>query len=160
GAAPEGIKRPSIFVGAGLMLPWERRIAGRRLENKCRRGRHNAGAADLVVEQPAGSESDVPDDFAFHSEAWTAREQTIVRIFFVDFGRHLGGLTVGRTVDDQPVDMLQAPLVLHKVARKPIEQLGMRWRVALHSEIFGRGQNPGAKVTLPNAVDHHAGGGG
>src|SRR5438874_10810926 len=55
--------------------------------------------------------------------------------------------------------MLEAPVVLHKVAGKLIEQLRMRWRVALHAEIFGRGQNSGAEITLPDAIDHHAGGG-
>src|SRR6267143_1993500 len=55
--------------------------------------------------------------------------------------------------------MLEAPLVFHEVASKPIEQLRMRWRVALHPEIFGRRQNPCAEITLPNAIDHDARGG-
>src|SRR4051812_25792667 len=54
------------------------------------------------------------------------------------------------------MEMFETPVVLHEIAREPIEQFGMRRRVALHSEIFRRAHETGAEVSEPNAVYHHA----
>ena len=50
------------------------------------------------------------------------------------------------------MQVLEAPAVLHQLDRQPVEQLGMRRRVALCAEVFAARDDPCAKVRLPDAV--------
>ena len=55
----------------------------------------------------------------------------------------------------KPVDVLEAPTVLHELDRQPIEQLGMRRPLALHAKIVRRRHDAAAEVLLPKPVDDH-----
>ena len=46
---------------------------------------------------------------------------------------------------------------LHELDGEPVEQFGMRWAFALRAEILAGGDQPGAEIRLPNAVDESAG---
>src|SRR5215470_12421874 len=44
----------------------------------------------------------------------------------------------------------------HKLDRQPIEQIRVRWGLALQAEILRRRNQSGAEIGLPDAVDHRA----
>src|SRR5262245_19749868 len=44
----------------------------------------------------------------------------------------------------------------HKLDRQPIEQIRVRWGLALQAEILRRRNQSGAEILLPDAVDHRA----
>ena len=51
---------------------------------------------------------------------------------------------------------LEPPAGGHKLGGQPVEQLGMAGRVAHDAEIVRRGDEPLAKMELPDPVDDHA----
>src|SRR5688572_28230492 len=51
---------------------------------------------------------------------------------------------------------LETVSVLPELACEPVEQLGMRWFRAVTAKVRWRGDNSGAKVVLPQTIDHHA----
>ncbi len=64
--------------------------------------------------------------------------------------------TVSIRQHDQPVHLLDAPSALGEFHGQPIQQLRMSRRFSLPSEIIRGLDNSFPKVTLPNAVHHHA----
>src|SRR5262245_54229496 len=52
---------------------------------------------------------------------------------------------------------LDAPAAFDKVASEVIEQFGMAWSRARLTQIIWSGDDSGAKVVLPDAIDHDAG---
>ena len=52
--------------------------------------------------------------------------------------------------------VLHAPAVIHELDGQPVEQLLIRWAVALASEIVRRGHDAAPEMSLPDAVHHHA----
>ena len=49
--------------------------------------------------------------------------------------------------------MLEAPAAVHELDGQPVEQLGMRRRLALRAEVFAGRHEPGAEIGLPDPVD-------
>ena len=47
---------------------------------------------------------------------------------------------------------------MDKPVREPVEQLGVRWRGPHQTKVIGRAHQSLAKVLLPDAVHHDAGG--
>src|SRR5687768_4954640 len=52
--------------------------------------------------------------------------------------------------------MFQAPAVVAKVSREPIEQFRICGMLALRSEVFGCANKPTAEELVPDAIDHDA----
>ena len=60
-------------------------------------------------------------------------------------------------VQDQPVDLLDAPPALHELPGQPVDQVLMSRPAAIGAKIAGGGHQSVAEVVLPDAVDHHPG---
>src|SRR5262245_24509153 len=86
----------------------------------------------------------------------TAREQSILRIPLDGLRAGLRLLAIGGACDDKLLHRLDIPTRSYKLCREPIEEVRVRWRIALDAEIFGGFHQSGAKVHLPEAVDGHA----
>ena len=72
-------------------------------------------------------------------------------------GVDCASLPVGRRVDDQPVQVLDCfQPVLDELDGQPVEQLGVRRRLALRAEVLAGRDEAGAEVGLPDAVDERA----
>ena len=56
------------------------------------------------------------------------------------------------------MQLFEAPAVRDEAAREPVEQLGMRRRLAELAEVARRADEPAPEMVLPDAVDDHAGG--
>src|SRR5437879_646922 len=63
---------------------------------------------------------------------------------------------IGGGRDDQPVQALDAPPLVHELHRQPIEQFRVARRLALDAEILGRRHQPDAEVLQPDAIDEDA----
>src|SRR5215831_4066383 len=62
-----------------------------------------------------------------------------------------------RVLRDTPLATARGTVpAFHKLDRQPIEQIRMRWGLALQAEIFRRRNQSGAEIGLPDAVDHRA----
>ena len=80
----------------------------------------------------------------------------------VVIGAHVGlvvgrALHVGGTGEHHPVDRLGPPAFANQLAGQPIEQLGMRRRLAAGAEVAGRGDDATAEMELPEAIHLDAG---
>jgi hypothetical protein len=153
GASAPGVDGASVAVLAGGFLPGEGRVARGRLEEELRSRRHHRRAAEIELEETAHGQLDVADDLALDAEARTAGEEAVARITGEQFRRDAAVLTVGARGEDEPVEMPQAPAVLHEIDGEPVEQFGMARSLALGAELLGSGDESGAEVGLPDAVD-------
>src|SRR5581483_9724178 len=54
------------------------------------------------------------------------------------------------------MELLHRPAALDEAAGEPVEQLGVRGRLAAGAEIVGRGDDAASEMPLPDAIDHHA----
>ena len=64
-------------------------------------------------------------------------------------------LLVSRGELNQPVQLLHAPPGAHKLTRQVVEQLRVTRSVAAGAEVVRRGDEAGAEVVVPDAIDHH-----
>ena len=67
-------------------------------------------------------------------------------------------LAVAPGVEDQPMDMLQRPAVIHEFGGEEIEQLRVRGPGAVEAEVARRVHEAGPEMVMPEAVDDDAGG--
>ena len=90
--------------------------------------------------------------------ARAAGEQLVVRVAGDQLRRDGGRLLIGGRADDEPVDVLEAPTVVHQLDGEPVEQFGMRRRLALRAEVLGGATRPVPKyacqmrLTIARAV--------
>ncbi len=118
-------------------------------------GREDAGAVHLRAEQPARGELAVADHLGFEAEARSAREQPVVGIALGERRRHRGRLSIGRRGDDRPQQRLLAPAAIHQLDGEPVEELGVRGRLALRPEVLAGLDQAASEELLPQAVDVH-----
>ena len=158
-AIAERVKRPAVTVGAVRFVPDLGAVAGRRLEQETRRRREDARAADLrdrAGRWPPGRCR--ARSLGVDAEPRAAGQQAVVRDRGPASSRVVDPrrLAVGRRVDDQPMQVLEAPAVVHELDGQPVEQLGMRRRLALRAEVLAGRDDAGAEVRLPDAVDQRS----
>ena len=67
-----------------------------------------------------------------------------------------GALAIGGAHHDLLVQGLEPPAVGDEFTGQPIEQLRVRWQLALQAEVIGRVHDAAAEMMLPKAVDDHA----
>src|SRR5262245_6056577 len=118
--------------------------------------RQDAVSADLVVEQPAGGQRIVADDFGRKPVARAARQQAVFWVFLAQFGSDLRRLTVRRRGHDQFLHRLHVPAGTDEFRRQPVEQFGMDGRLALRAEILDGFDNAVAEIHLPETIDRDA----
>src|SRR5262245_36178535 len=72
------------------------------------------------------------------------------------------GLTTGGTHlirlrgDNKPMNALHAPAAVHELGSEPIEQLRMRWRLAVLAEVSDAGDDRTAEMAQPDMVNRHS----
>src|SRR5439155_13194647 len=98
----------------------------------------------------------VPDRFGIEPSSREVREQAILRIHLQRLRSAYALHFISARQHHEPVQMFDAPPVRDKLARQPVEQLGMRWWLALSPEIIWRPDNSLAKMPRPNSIHNHA----
>src|SRR4051794_21363730 len=99
GATPEGVETPAIFILAWAGGPFI--TAVNDLPKAVRLWRHDAGTADFPAEEPTNGERLVANHFRFEPNAWTASEETIIRIPGQQLRGSLRSLPVGCRSDNE-----------------------------------------------------------
>jgi hypothetical protein len=116
-------------------------------------------AADRQVDVAAGGQHAVAHDLGVESLRPEAPQIAVLGIglgarAIVEARGHL----VGLGHHHQLVDRLDPPAALHELHCQPVEQLGVRRRVAHLPEVLERRDDAAAEVLLPDAIDDDAGG--
>ena len=146
-----------VLGGVGMRGPKLALHAG-RLELFGGKRRNHTHAAHLQVQSSGHGEHGVPDRVAIQTAAAHAAEIVIVGILLQTGAivRDACGLLVSIRKHDQTVHLLHAPSAGGELGGQPVEQLGVRGRVALAAEIVGSSHDALAEVALPDAVHNHA----
>ena len=116
------------------------------------------GPPSLRDQQAAGGQGVVADHLGVHAEPRPAREQPVLRVL-LELLRRAPRPTGGRSaeVDQQLEEPLHVPARLAELDGQPVEQLGMRGKLAADAEVAGRADQAGAEDLLPEPVDRDAG---
>ena len=114
--------------------------------------RLDAGAADRAIQEAAGREGRVADDFGVETHSLLPGEQQIAGILVFQIGAKLGRLAVGVAGDDEAVHFFERPAAADELGGEPVEQLGMRGEGALRAEIFLGFDEAAAEIVHPDAV--------
>ena len=139
-AVPAGADRPGAVDLGDLARPGRLR-------------RVDARPADLGVEQPARGEGHVADQFGVQAEPGLPGEQEVARVAVRQVRPDLRRLPVGRGRDHEPVKRLLRPVQADELGGQPVEQFGVRRQRPLGAEVVLGGDQPGAEVDAPDAVD-------
>ena len=115
-------------------------------------------AADGDIEAAGDGEHRIVERLEFEATTVLLPEQAIFRVGTEAVVAVEARLAVRCGVRDLPVECLHAPTVRHEFRCQPVEEFGVRRRVATEAEVAGRVDQPAAEVVHPNAVDEHAGG--
>lgn len=83
-------------------------------------------------------------------------EQVIVGVAGEGVRLRRAALLPGRRRHDVALQRLDRPAVRDEPRREVVEQFGVRGPFAGRAEVIGRGDEPAAKMLLPDAVDDHA----
>ena len=118
----------------------------------------DARAAHLEGKQSGRLERTVTDEFRVEPEAAAAGKQEIFFILLGELARDDGGLAVRGAGDDEAVEFLHGPTGLDEIDGEPIEQLGVRGRLALVAEVFEQAHKAVPEEGLPLTIDRDAGG--
>src|SRR6478672_11465168 len=98
--------------------------------------RQHARSADAVVEQAACRQRRVANHLRRQSPARTPCEQPILWISLVQSRRYDRGLAIRGGRDDQTLHRANIPRGPHEFGGEPVEELRVRWRLALDAEVF------------------------
>ena len=153
-APPERIQAAAVAILAAAGGP----LVGvvRHVPDAVRLDRVDARAEHLAAEQTARRQRRVANHLGFQAHARAAREQPVVRIALGKRRRDGRRLPVGRRHHDRLDQRLLAPALRHQLGREPVEQLGMRRRRALRSEVLAGLDQAASEQLLPQAVDDDA----
>ncbi len=73
-------------------------------------------------------------------------------------GVDAGLLAIGVAEEDEAVDGLEAPLVFEELVGEPVEEFGVGGSVAAEAKVARCGNDAGAEVMMPEAVDDDSAG--
>ena len=156
-ALEEDIHAAAVPVRALALLPFDL-VGIAEHGDVLRLRRADAGTADAPLQQPAGGQSQVPDDFGFHTQPVLVGQQLVVGVALFQFRPRFGTLPVSGTGEDEPMQPLHAPTgIVHEVMGQPVQQHRVRRGRAHRAEVVRSFHDPAAEVPLPDAVDGHAG---
>ena len=109
-------------------------------------------------QQAAGGQGVVADHLRVHPEPRPAREQPVLRVLLDLLRRGRRRLPVGGRGDQELEEPLHVPARLAELDGQPVEQLGMRGKLAADPEVSRRADQAGPEDFLPEPVDRHPGG--
>ena len=146
---------PGRFVG-GRCLPAvaRNRLAGQHLAGN---RRADARPARLEIQAAADGQDRVADLLGRQPAHREPPEPAVARVLGQARRRRPRRHAVGAREQDQPVHPLDPPAAVHELGGQPVEQFGMRRRLAELAEVVGRGHDAPAEVVLPEPVDHAPG---
>ncbi len=114
---------------------------------------HGDGCAEHPrVQVTCCVEDGIAQGFCLDSSEVLAGEQPIFWVSGIGCWTVVGGLFVGGGVEDEAVEMFDAPVVLGEFGGEPVEQLGVRGTVAMFPEVAGCSHDSFAEEMVPNAV--------
>ena len=116
----------------------------------------HAGASDCGRKQAARRQRQVAHHLGVHAEARPARKEPVLGIDLELVFTDPGGLPVRRRRHHQADQLFDVPAGLAEFHGQPVEQLRVRRRLALRSEIFRRLHQAGSENLLPEAIDRDA----
>ena len=119
--------------------------------------REHAGAAHPGIQLARDGQHGVADALGVEPAAVHPAEQGVLGVLGRQLGDGLARLAIGRRGHHQPVDRLEPPAAGDQLGGEPVEQLGMRGRLAPNAEIARRRHDPPAEMVLPEPVDDHPG---
>ena len=111
-----------------------------------------AAASDSVVEQSADPEGVIADEFGVEAVGCLVAMQPVVRIGGAQFRRGLAGPPIGLGKKHRAHDVLHVPTAVHEFDSQPIQQLGIRRRLALRPEVVQNLGDPRPEKELPQSI--------
>ena len=105
-----------------------------------------------MAKQAAHRKRLIADHFRRETETRPPRQQSVVRVVRQCFRRDPRRLAVGRRHHHQLEQVFHIPAAFAEFHGQPIQQLRMRGRIALTTEIFTRANDTGAKNRLPKQI--------
>ena len=121
-------------------------------------GERDGEAAYRSIEPAGGEEHVVAQGFDIEAAAVGAPEEAVLRVNGAGGGVVGGGLLVGGGEEDAAVEFFERPAGGDEVDGEGIEEFGMGGQIAAEAEVAGGGDEAGAEVVHPDAVDEDAGG--
>ena len=109
------------------------------------------------ADRAADGEDRVTDRFGVEALERFVPVEAVLGIAGIPLAVVRRGLAVGGGSEDQAMESLQLPSVLHEIVGEPVEEFGMRRALAHGTEIRGRADEAAAEVMHPDAVHQHAG---
>ena len=140
------IKPAAITVGARIGLPWPLHLT--QGHDAAGLGWEDARPPDNRRQEAAGGQRRVADQLGVKAQTALPPEQTVIGIDGLPFGAWSRSLAVGRRADDQAVNCLRAPRLIHELAGQPVEQLGMTRGRSLCAEVVVGFDQAAAESTL------------
>ena len=138
-----------IAVGVGVIDPLREVqflvVAGRLV-------RLAATAADPVVEQSADREGVVADEFGVEALGHLVAMQPVARVGGAQLRGGIAGPPVSFGKEHRAHDVLHVPAALHEFDGQPVQQLGIRRRLALRSEVVQDLGNSRPEEELPQSI--------
>ena len=119
-----------------------------------------AAPAEAGVQPVGDVEEGVAEGLELELAGAAAPEQAVGRVFLQGLGPGLGALLPGLRADEVAVECLDGPAVVDEPGGQVIQQLGVGGLFPGGAEVVRRGDEAGAEVVLPDAVDEDAGGEG
>ena len=116
----------------------------------------DTGPAQFRIQQPGNCQCRIADDFSFQALPGETPQQLVLR---VDFGCSLtieGTLSIGIRVEDEPVQVLDAPVVSDELRGQPVQQLRVAGQSARKTQIAGCFDDSPTEVVVPDPVHHDA----
>ena len=110
----------------------------------------------LAIQLTAGQQNRVANCLDLESTIRKTPPQTVVRIRRRILGIPAFAHPIGVARKNLSMELLDRPPLADEICRQPIEQLGMRGRLAVDTKIAGSPNQPFTKVKLPNSIDDHA----
>ncbi len=112
----------------------------------------------LKIQRTAHGKYGVADAFGFEATKRESPEQSGSGIDLHGFGARDIGLLPGGGMENQALDVLERPLILHQFHGQPVEELGMGRRSSIESEVTGSVDDSCAEMKLPEPIHDDSGG--
>ena len=109
-------------------------------------------AEHRFVQSAAGGQDGVADDFGIEAVDRFAPVEAVFGITPLAPRIAAGGLAIDGGRHDEPVQPLQLPAVLNKIARQPVQQFGMGRPLTHDAEVRRRANEAATEMVQPDAV--------
>ena len=148
---PRGIKTAPVAIFARAVLPIQRAPEGGAHPHFWLRRIHGR-SVHFTAKQPAHRERLIADHFRRETKTRAPRQQSVVRVVRQCFRRDPRRLAISRRHHHQLEQVFHIPAAFAEFHGQPIQQLRMRGRIALTTEIFTRADDTGTKNRFPKQI--------